>query len=38
VRAFSNGVFAVFRQSRVLPLKVRAFVDYVADALKSEKR
>ncbi|MDT4877093.1 LysR substrate binding domain protein [compost metagenome] len=38
VRAFSNGVFAVFRQSRVLPLKVRAFVDYVADALRSETR
>ncbi|WP_369656864.1 LysR family transcriptional regulator [Variovorax sp. V213] len=36
VRAFSNGVFAVFRQSRALPLKVRAFVDYVADALRTE--
>ena len=36
VRAFSNGIFAVFRQSRVLPLKVRAFVDYVAEAMRSE--
>jgi DNA-binding transcriptional LysR family regulator len=34
VRAFSNGVFAVFRQSRTLPLKVRAFVDFVAEALR----
>jgi DNA-binding transcriptional LysR family regulator len=36
VRAFSNGIFAVFRQSQVLPLKVRAFVDFVADALRDE--
>jgi DNA-binding transcriptional LysR family regulator len=34
VRAFSNGIFAVFRQNRSLPLKVRAFVDFVADALR----
>ena len=34
VRAFSNGIFAVFRQSRTLPLKVRAFVDFVADSLR----
>jgi len=34
VRAFSNGIFAVFRQSRTLPLKVRAFVDFVADGLR----
>lgn len=34
VRAFSNGIFAVFRQTRVLPLKVRAFVDFIAEALR----
>ncbi|CAA2109421.1 LysR family transcriptional regulator [Variovorax paradoxus] len=34
VRAFSNGVYAVFRQSRTLPLKVRAFVDFMAEALR----
>jgi DNA-binding transcriptional LysR family regulator len=34
VRGFSNGIYAVFRQSRTLPLKVRAFVDFVADALR----
>lgn len=33
VRQFSNGIFAVFRQSRTLPLKVRAFVDFIAEAL-----
>ncbi|MBO9651915.1 MAG: LysR family transcriptional regulator [Variovorax sp.] len=37
VRAFSNGIFAVFRQSQVLPLKVRAFVDFVAEALRDEQ-
>ncbi len=36
VRAFSNGVYAVFRQSRTLPLKVRAFVDFIAQALREE--
>jgi DNA-binding transcriptional LysR family regulator len=34
VRQFSNGIFVVFRQSRTLPLKVRAFVDFIAEALK----
>lgn len=34
VRTFSNGIFAVFRQTRVLPLKVRAFVDFIAEALR----
>jgi DNA-binding transcriptional LysR family regulator len=34
VRAFSNGIYAVFRQSRTLPLKVRAFVDFIAEELK----
>lgn len=34
VRQFSNGVFAVFRQGSTLPLKVRAFVDFVAEALR----
>jgi DNA-binding transcriptional LysR family regulator len=34
VRAFSNGIYAVFRQSRTLPLKVRAFVDYIAEGLR----
>jgi DNA-binding transcriptional LysR family regulator len=34
VRAFSNGIYAVFRQSRTLPLKVRAFVDFIAEALR----
>ncbi|MEH3086632.1 MAG: LysR family transcriptional regulator [Xylophilus ampelinus] len=38
VRAFSNGVFAVFRQGRALPLKVRAFVDFAADALRDDAR
>jgi DNA-binding transcriptional LysR family regulator len=37
VRAYSNGIFAVFRQSRTLPMKVRAFVDFVAEALKDGK-
>ncbi len=37
VRQFSNGVFAVFRQSRTLPLKVRAFVDFMADALREDE-
>ncbi|SEB04945.1 LysR family transcriptional regulator [Variovorax sp. YR216] len=37
VRAYSNGIFAVFRQSTVLPLKVRAFVDFMAEALRDEK-
>lgn len=36
VRQFSNGVFAVFRQSRTLPLKVRAFVDFAAEALRED--
>jgi DNA-binding transcriptional LysR family regulator len=35
VRGFSNGIFAVFRQSRTLPMKVRAFVDFIGDALAS---
>lgn len=34
VRTFSNGIFAVFRQTRGLPLKVRAFVDFIAEALR----
>ena len=34
VRAFSNGVYAVFRQSRTLPFKVRAFVDFAAEELR----
>lgn len=34
VRGFSNGVYAVFRQSRALPLKVRSFVDFIAEALR----
>lgn len=37
VRQFSNGVFAVFRQSRTLPLKVRAFVDFMAEALREDE-
>jgi DNA-binding transcriptional LysR family regulator len=36
VRGFSNGIFAVFRQSRTLPLKVRAFVDFIADGLREK--
>lgn len=35
VRGFSNGIYAVFRQSSTLPLKVRAFVDFVAEELRS---
>jgi DNA-binding transcriptional LysR family regulator len=34
VRAFSNGVFAVFRHNRSLPFKVRAFVDFIAKELQ----
>jgi DNA-binding transcriptional LysR family regulator len=34
VRGFSNGIYAVFRHSATLPLKVRAFVDFIADALR----
>ena len=37
VRQFSNGVFAVFRRSDRLPLKVRAFVDFLAEALQAEQ-
>lgn len=37
VRAFSNGVYAVFRKNRTLPLKVRAFVDFVAEALRQKE-
>ena len=36
VRGFSNGIFAVFRQSSALPLKVRAFVDFMTEALRDE--
>ncbi|VTU36110.1 LysR family transcriptional regulator [Variovorax sp. PBL-E5] len=36
VRGFSNGIYAVFRQSRTLPLKVRAFVDFMAEALRED--
>ncbi|HEY2256803.1 MAG TPA: LysR family transcriptional regulator, partial [Variovorax sp.] len=34
VRGFSNGIYAVFRHSATLPLKVRAFVDFIAEALR----
>lgn len=34
VRDFSNGIFIVFRRSDALPLKVRAFVDFLGDAFK----
>ena len=34
VRAFSNGIHAVFRPTRTLPVKVRVFVDYLAEELK----
>jgi DNA-binding transcriptional LysR family regulator len=37
VRGFSNGIFAVFRQSRTLPLKVRAFVDFIAEELRERE-
>ena len=37
VRQFSNGIYAVFRKSRTLPLKVRAFVDFVAEALRERE-
>jgi DNA-binding transcriptional LysR family regulator len=36
VRGFSNGIYAVFRHSTTLPLKVRAFVDFIADALREQ--
>jgi len=38
VRGFSNGIFAVFRQNRSLPLKVRAFVDFIAKELRETDR
>lgn len=34
LRHLSNGVFAVFRQSSTLPLKVRVFLDFMADELR----
>lgn len=34
VRGFSNGIYAVFRQGKTLPLKVRAFVDFIAEELR----
>lgn len=34
VRNFSNGIYAVFRPSRTLPVRVRAFVDFLAEELK----
>lgn len=34
VREFSNGIYAVFRKSGTLPLKVRTFIDFIADALR----
>jgi DNA-binding transcriptional LysR family regulator len=37
VRAFSNGIYAVFRQTATLPVKVRAFVDFLAEELKDVK-
>jgi DNA-binding transcriptional LysR family regulator len=37
VRAYSNGIYAVFRRSSTLPVKVRAFVDFLADELKGVK-
>lgn len=37
VRAFSNGIYAVFRQGHALPLKVRAFVDFIAEALHTSE-
>lgn len=36
VRAFSNGVYAVFRQSRTLPFKVRAFLDFATEELREK--
>jgi DNA-binding transcriptional LysR family regulator len=33
VKGFANGVYAVFRNSPSLPTKVRAFVDFMAQAL-----
>lgn len=36
VRAFSNGVYAVFRQSRTLPFKVRAFLDFATAELRDK--
>ncbi|VWX61616.1 LysR family transcriptional regulator [Burkholderiales bacterium 8X] len=37
VRAYSNGIYAVFRRTSTLPTKVRAFVDFLADELKGVK-
>jgi DNA-binding transcriptional LysR family regulator len=30
---FDNGVYALFRHTRMLPHKVRVFVDFLAEAL-----
>lgn len=35
---FDNGVYALFRHSRMLPRKVRVFVDFLADALGDAPR
>lgn len=38
VNSFHNGVYAVFRRSQKLPVKVRAFIDFIADALQGPNR
>lgn len=36
INSFSNGIFAVFRQTRFVPKKVRVFVDFMAERGKLE--
>jgi DNA-binding transcriptional LysR family regulator len=38
VTSFTNGVYAVFRRSQKLPVKVRAFIDYMTEALQGPDR
>ncbi len=37
LNSFSNGVYAVFRQTRYLPRKVRVFIDFLAESLRRER-
>ena len=30
INSFNNGIYAVFRQTRFVPKKVRVFVDFMA--------
>lgn len=36
LNSFSNGIYAVFRQTRYVPKKVRVFIDFLAERFQSE--